>query len=123
MPNGFYGPVESHNDAVKEIELSGTTAELEAQRALWPDYLPNGLVNLGLDLRGGAHLLAEVRVQDVYAARLEAMWPEVRDALRGITPVRRQDAVEGELKVRLNDIEKMAEAMQIVRGLATRFKP
>jgi preprotein translocase subunit SecD len=119
MPNGFYGPVESHNDAVKEIELSGTTAELEAQRALWPDYLPNGLVNLGLDLRGGAHLLAEVRVQDVYAARLEAMWPEVRDALRGITPVRRQDAVEGELKVRLNDIEKMAEAMQIVRGLAT----
>ncbi|MCX7565042.1 protein translocase subunit SecD [Sulfitobacter sp. F26169L] len=117
-PNGFYTVVESHNDAVKEIEVSGSTPELEAQRALWPDFLPNGLVNLGLDLRGGAHLLAEVRVQDVYAARLEALWPEVRDALRGLTPVRRQDAVAGELKVRLSDVDKMGEAMAIVRGLA-----
>ncbi|MEP3441746.1 MAG: protein translocase subunit SecD [Sulfitobacter sp.] len=119
MPNAFYGPVESHNDAVKAIELSGATPELEAQRALWPDWLPNGLVNLGLDLRGGAHLLAEVRVQDVYAARLEAMWPEVRDGLRGLTPVRRQEAPAGELRVRLSDPEKMAEALQVVRGLAT----
>ena len=39
MPNAFYGPVESHNDAVKAIELSGNTPELEAQRALWPDRL------------------------------------------------------------------------------------
>ena len=118
MPNAFYGPVESHNDAVKAIELSGNTPELEVQRALWPDFLPNGLVNLGLDLRGGAHLLAEVRVTDVYDARLEAMWPEVRDALRGLTAVRRQEAATGELKVRLSDADKMAEALAIVRGLA-----
>lgn len=118
MPNAFYGLVEGHNDAVKEIELSGNTPALDAQQALWPDFLPSGLVNLGLDLRGGAHLLAEVRVEDVYAARLEAMWPEVRDALRGLTPVRRQDAVVGELKVRLSDPEVMAEAMEVVRGLA-----
>ncbi|MEP1767752.1 MAG: protein translocase subunit SecD [Sulfitobacter sp.] len=118
MPNGFYTLVEGHNDAVKEIEIAGTTPELEAQRALWPEFLPSGLVNLGLDLRGGAHLLAEVRVEDVYTARLEAMWPEVRDSLRGLTPVRRQDAVAGELKVRLNEADKMAEALQIVRGLA-----
>jgi preprotein translocase subunit SecD len=118
MPNAFYGLVEGHNDAVKEIELSGNTPALDAQQALWPDFLPSGLVNLGLDLRGGAHLLAEVRVEDVYAARLEAMWPEVRDALRGLTPVRRQEAVVGELKVRLSDPEVMAEAMEVVRGLA-----
>ncbi|MEH6645376.1 protein translocase subunit SecD [Sulfitobacter sp.] len=118
MPNAFYGPVESHNDAVKAIELSGNTPELDAQRALWPDFLPNGLVNLGLDLRGGAHLLAEVRVTDVYDARLEAMWPEVRDALRGLTAVRRQEAATGELKVRLSDADKMTEALVIVRGLA-----
>ena len=118
MPNAFYTPVEQHNDAVKAIELSGSTPELEAQRALWPDFLPKGLVNLGLDLRGGAHLLAEVRVTDVYAARMEAMLPEVRDALRGLTPVRRQDAADGELKVRLSDPEKMTEALAVVRGLA-----
>ncbi|MGJ8594711.1 protein translocase subunit SecD [Sulfitobacter sp.] len=118
MPNGFYSIVEGHNDAVKEIELSGSTPELEAQRGLWPDWMPSGLVNLGLDLRGGAHLLAEVRVEDVYAARLEAMWPEVRDAVRGITPVNLQQSAPTELKVRLTDPTKMAEAMATVRSLA-----
>ncbi|WP_298861915.1 protein translocase subunit SecD [uncultured Sulfitobacter sp.] len=117
MPNGFYTVVEGHNDAVKEIELSGATPELEAQRGLWPDWLPNRLVNLGLDLRGGAHLLAEVRVEDVYAARLEAMWPEVRDAVRGLTPVNLQQSAPTELKVRLTDPSKMAEAMAVVRSL------
>ena len=118
LPNAFYTPVELHNDAVKEIELAGSTPELEAQKALWPEWMPSGLVNLGLDLRGGAHLLAEVRVEDVYAARMEAMWPEVRDALRGVNPPRRQESAPGELKVRLQDADRMAEALQIVRGLA-----
>jgi len=118
MPNAFYGPVEGHNDAVKAIEISGNTPELEAQRALWPDFLPNRLVNLGLDLRGGAHLLAEVRVEDVYAARLQAMWPVVRDGLRGLTPVNLQQSAPTELKVRLNDPDKMTEALAIVRAMA-----
>ncbi len=118
MPNLFYTPVEQHNDAVKEIELSGTTPELEAQVALWPEWLPSGLVNLGLDLRGGAHLLAEVRLAEVYAARMEAQWPEVRDALRSISPVRRQQSPADELRVRLQDPEKMAEALAVVRDLA-----
>jgi preprotein translocase subunit SecD len=118
LPNAFYGPVEQHNDAVKAIELGGSTPELEVQRGLWPEFLPSGLVNLGLDLRGGAHLLAEVRVSDVYASRMEAQWPEVRDALRNLTPVRRQQSAPDELRVRLNDQSKMEEAMQIVRDLA-----
>ena len=118
LPNAFYTPVELHNDAVKEIEQSGSTADLQAQKALWPEWMPSGLVNLGLDLRGGAHLLAEVRVEDVYASRMEAMWPEVRDALRGVNPPRRQESEAGELKVRVRDAERMAEALEIVRGLA-----
>jgi preprotein translocase subunit SecD len=118
LPNAFYGPVEQHNDAVAAIELSGATPELETQRGLWPQWLPSGLVNLGLDLRGGAHLLAEVRVQDVYTSRMEAQWPEVRDALRSLTPVRRQQSASDELRVRLNDETKMADAMAIVRDLA-----
>ncbi|MDF3413338.1 protein translocase subunit SecD [Sulfitobacter sp. M57] len=118
LPNAFYGPVEQHNDAVAAIELSGSTETLEAQKALWPDWMPSQLVNLGLDLRGGAHLLAEVKVEDVYANRMAAQWPEVRDALRDLTPVRRQQSPDDELRVRLNDPSKMAEAMEIVRGLA-----
>jgi preprotein translocase subunit SecD len=118
LPNAFYAPVEQHNDAVAAIELSGSTDALEAQKALWPEWLPSQLVNLGLDLRGGAHLLAEVRVEEVYANRMAAQWPEVRDALRDLTPVRRQQSPADELRVRLNDETKMAEAMEIVRGLA-----
>ncbi|MEM6940767.1 MAG: protein translocase subunit SecD [Pseudomonadota bacterium] len=118
LPNAFYGPVERHNDAVEAIELRGATAALEADRALWPEWLPSGLVNLGLDLRGGAHLLAEVRVKEVYASRMEARWPEVRDALRSLTPVRRQQSAEDELRVRLNDAEVMPQALAAVRALA-----
>ena len=82
LPNAFYTRVETHNDAVTAIERQGATPEREAAAAGWPSFMPSGLVNLGLDLRGGAHLLAEVQVEDVYAQRLEALWPEVRDALR-----------------------------------------
>ena len=73
MPNTFYTRVELHNDAVVEIEKLGETPERLAAKANWPDWLPATIVNLGLDLRGGAHLLAEVRVADVYADRLDGM--------------------------------------------------
>jgi preprotein translocase subunit SecD len=118
LPNAFYGPVEQHNDAVKAIDVAGATPELEAQKALWPEWMPSGLVNLGLDLRGGAHLLAEVNVADVYANRMEATWPEVRDALRSLTPVRRQQSPASELRIALNDPDVMAQALEITRGLA-----
>ena len=72
LPNAFYNRVESFNDAKPTSE----TAEG------WPSFLPSSLVNLGLDLRGGAHLLAEVQVADVYEQRMAALWPEVRDLLR-----------------------------------------
>jgi preprotein translocase subunit SecD len=86
VPNLFYGRVEAHNDAAAAIEAAGgvATADQEADLALWPSFLPSALMNLGLDLRGGAHLLAEVRVEDVYKTRIDALWPEVRDALRAI---------------------------------------
>ena len=82
LPNAFYGKVETHNDAVAAIEAGSSEPSLLEQAGQWPDWMPSGLVNLGLDLRGGAHLLAEVQVEDVYQARIEAMWPEVRDLLR-----------------------------------------
>jgi preprotein translocase subunit SecD len=90
--------------------------------AQWPSFMPAGLVNLGLDLRGGAHLLAEVKVADVYSARMKSFWPEVRDALRPeratIGTIRLQPSAGDELKVRISQPENMARAMEIVRGLA-----
>ncbi len=123
-PNLFYDRVERHNDAVQTIELADgmTTDELEADRALWPSWAPSTLVNLGLDLRGGAHLLAEVHLSDVYADRIDSMWPEVRDQLRAerdtVGAVRRQPAPPGELRVRISEPDGMNRALQIVRELS-----
>ncbi|TYB88084.1 protein translocase subunit SecD [Oceaniovalibus sp. ACAM 378] len=123
LPNAFYTRVEGHNDAVAEIEVLGATPERDAARALWPDWMPGTLVNLGLDLRGGAHLLAEVQVGDVYADRLDGMWPEVRDALRAardqVGTIRRQAGDATTLSVQISQSEGMGRALEIVRALAT----
>ncbi len=121
-PNLFYERVESRNDAVAAIERQGSTSELEAEAATWPSWLPSGLVNLGLDLRGGAHLLAEVQVEDVYAARLEALWPQVRDALRPLRDqvgtIRLQDGPPDELRIKISETEGQGAALAAIRELA-----
>ncbi len=122
LPNAFYTRVETHNDAVTLIEEGQTGAHLDAQEAMWPSYLPRALVNLGLDLRGGAHLLAEVQVADVYEARMKGMWPEVRNLLREqratIGTIRRQPSAVDELRVKISKPEAIQEAAQIIRGMA-----
>jgi preprotein translocase subunit SecD len=122
LPNGFYTRVEQSNDAAAEIIAKGDTAERQALVEQWPSFLPSSLVNLGLDLRGGAHLLAEVKVQDVYGARMDALWPEVRDALRperaAVGSFRRQQAPEGQIRLKIAKPEGMARALEVVRGLA-----
>lgn len=124
LPNGFYTRVETHNDAMQAIENNqgvATSAQEEAV-GLWPSFMPSGLVNLGLDLRGGAHLLAEVRVEDVYATRMQAMWPEVRDALRPLRDtvgtIRLQPGPDDQLRVRIGEPAGMAQALESVRELA-----
>jgi preprotein translocase subunit SecD len=122
LPNGFYTRVEQHNDAVAAVELGANTPENQAIVGQWPTFMPSGLVNLGLDLRGGAHLLAEVQVSDVYQARMEATWPEVRDALRPLRAtvgtIRKQPSKPDELRVRIGDVAGMPQALEIVRALA-----
>ena len=122
LPNAFYSRVELSNDALAAIEVQGETRELADQAAGWPSFLPSALVNLGLDLRGGAHLLAEVQVEDVYESRITALWPEVRDALRPlrdeIGTIRRQTSAEDELHVRIGNPDGMQAALTAVRALA-----
>ncbi|MEM8977846.1 MAG: protein translocase subunit SecD [Pseudomonadota bacterium] len=121
-PNGFYTRVETANDARQAIEAAGETPERLAEANGWPSFLPSGLVNLGLDLRGGAHLLAELPLSDVYEKRMIALWPEVRDALRQeratVGTVRRQSIELAELKVQISQPEGMERALQVVRALA-----
>src|SRR5574343_181556 len=125
MPNLFYAQVEMRNDAEDAATKAGfVTTEQQAAMDGWPSYLPHGLVNLGLDLRGGAHLLAEVQVSDVYKARMDGLWPEVRDALRDkraeVGSIRRQPAPEaGTLRVEQSNPTGMATAVEAVKALAS----
>ena len=124
LPNGFYTSVEKRNDAVTALAAgAAVTPELSADAAGWPGFLPSGLVNLGLDLRGGAHLLAEVNVEDVYDSRMDGIWPEVRDTLREarstVGTIRRQSAAPGVLSVKISEPAGLQEAITLVRALAT----
>lgn len=122
VPNGFYTRVEQHNDALVEIEKLGSTPERQAAVDEWPGWMPSSLVNLGLDLRGGAHLLAEVQVKDVYEAHVKSMWPDVRDVLRPardvVGAVRRLDSPPDQLRIRIGNPENMDKALELVRSLA-----
>ena len=122
LPNAFYDRVEQFNDAEKAIEVGFDTPENREKTGIWPSFLPSGLVNLGLDLRGGAHLLAEVQVADVYAQRMTALWPDVRDVLRPeratVGTIRLQKGAPDELRVKISEPAGMDRALQLVRGLS-----
>jgi len=125
-PNLFYSRVETHNDAASAIakaeKLGGAaTPDQTAALAVWPAWAPSGLVNLGLDLRGGAHLLAEVKLADVYKQRMDAFWPDARDALKEVRdatgPVKRKPAPDGTLRITLTNPDGMQAAMAKLQGL------
>lgn len=121
MPNAFYTRVEAHNDALTEIEAKGETPERAAARDGWPSFLPSSLVNLGLDLRGGAHLLAEVHVEDVYKTRMDSLWNSARDALRDeratVGNLRKLEVRGAELRFSIEKPEGMEKALEVVRAL------
>tara|TARA_R110000787_G_scaffold86057_9_gene183357 strand:- start:56816 stop:58432 length:1617 start_codon:yes stop_codon:yes gene_type:complete len=85
-----------------------------------PDWLPSSTVNLGLDLRGGVHLLAEVDVEGVMRQRLDDTEDDVRSALREAGVVRRTVGVSGQTVVVTvrdeADIAKARTALESVRS-------
>ncbi|HEY4546464.1 MAG TPA: protein translocase subunit SecD [Pedomonas sp.] len=54
----------------------------EAQVARWPSWLPKKQINLGLDLRGGSHLLLAVDTEAVIKQQVETLEDSVRATLR-----------------------------------------
>ncbi|MGV8986767.1 MAG: protein translocase subunit SecD [Cypionkella sp.] len=127
-PNLFYSRVETHNDAVTAIAKAaavGTAATPEQLAAVdtWPAWLPSSLVNLGLDLRGGAHLLAEVKLSDVYKQRMDSLWPDARDALKDIRdvtgPVKRVSAPDGTLRISIGNAAGVQAALAKIEGLSS----
>lgn len=85
-----------------------------------PDWLPKTQVNLGLDLRGGSHLLLRVDVDTVLKDRLEALVDEVRQTLReariGYTGL----GISGDaVTVRIRNPEDVPRALEALRDLSS----
>ena len=80
------------------------------------------MVNLGLDLRGGAHLLAEVKVSDVYEQRMAALWPDIRDILRAernkVGTIRLQKGKLDELRIKLSNPTEIGAGINLLKILA-----
>ncbi len=123
VPNLFYARVEAHNDAVTAQATGKVMANADTALAGWPSFLPSALVNLGLDLRGGAHLLAEVQVADAYAQRMDALWPEARDKLRDLRDqvggIKRDPSTPDVLRIAISNPAGMQAALDAVKSLAT----
>jgi len=123
-PNLFYEQADSYNRAPGEIERLEAKGN-EVPQALrdaaesWPGWLPSDVVNLGLDLRGGAHVLIEVQIGEVVAEHLLTLREDGRNALSE-GGVRRYTAKADKDSVifRITNAEDVAKAGEILRGMA-----
>ena len=83
--------------------------------ARWPDFLPEPMVNLGLDLAGGSHILLEADTAQVARQRLETMEESVRARMRLADPVIRIGDIstkDGRLSFLVEDPAKVDAARE-----------
>jgi len=85
-----------------------------------PDWLPTPQITLGLDLRGGSHLVLEMDRASVLRERLDALADDVRTSLReaqikGARVAKSDDTVV----VRLGDGTQLHTVDELLRGLVT----
>lgn len=88
----------------------------------WPDALPKPMINLGLDLAGGSHLLLEANPDQVGRQRLETMEESVRAALRDAEPRIRIGDIStsgGRLSFLLEDPSQVDAARGVLEPLTT----
>jgi preprotein translocase subunit SecD len=87
-----------------------------------PEALPNPMVNLGLDLAGGSHLMLEADPRQVARQRLETMEESVRAALRSSEPrIRIGDfsTAGGRLSFMVEDPTRVDAARGLIEPLTT----
>jgi len=81
----------------------------------WTKFLPTEKINLGLDLRGGMHLLLEVETQKAVDSALDKYASEMKDVLvKKEIPVRQVErTAEGKISVVLPDAKANDRFSQI----------
>lgn len=92
--------------------------QLDWLRSHTPAFFPNQGVNLGLDLRGGSHLLLEVAVDTVVEERLQSLVDQTRGELRkakiGYTDL---GLTNGAIHFKLTDAAQKDKAEDVIREM------
>ena len=90
----------------------------ETRRQL-PTFVPSNALNLGLDLRGGSHLLLEVDTQSVTKERLDNLVSDIRIELSGKSIKYRGLGVSrNAVEVTIIETNKRDEAIQAINALS-----
>jgi preprotein translocase subunit SecD len=91
----------------------------EQQAASLPSFLPSKQLSLGLDLRGGSHLMLEASTDDVRKTKLESLEETVRSELRQADggPIRYTDlsTANGRLSLIVTDPTRLDAAVEKLR--------
>lgn len=94
----------------------------EQQAAGLPAGVPNQHLNLGLDLRGGSHILLEADRADIARSRLETLEDIVRTELRqadgGVIPHLDLSVREGSISFTVRNPADVDRAIESMRGLS-----
>lgn len=94
----------------------------EQQAASLPSVVPSKQLNLGLDLRGGSHILLEADPADVRKARLEVLEDVVRQGLReasgGAIPYMDLSVANGAVSFTVRNAGDVDRAVETMRGLS-----
>lgn len=102
------------------VIASPNLIDREARERL-PAWMPSQGMNLGLDLQGGAHLLVETRVEDVWSARMTQVSLDLRQALSDAGVTRRgvpQTQADGAILIEIPLPEEQAKAQTALEGLS-----
>ncbi len=100
--------------------LAAVPSLFSLANARWPDVLPNPVVNLGLDLAGGSHILLEADPGQVTRQRIEAMEESVRARMKQAAPailIGDISSKDGRLSFMLQDPSKVDAAREQILPL------
>lgn len=85
-----------------------------------PSFMPKNKLNLGLDLRGGSHLLLEVEVEAIVKERLENLLSDMRLSLREARIGYSQIGIDGDATtVVVRDAADLSAARRVLNELST----
>ena len=118
LPNFNYSNVEKLNDFSKMNMEFALYQQDTSSLPYWPSWLPTNLINLGLDLRGGAQVLVEVILSDAYTESIANYCVDIRKVLRSDRPkigaFRRMGELNETLVVRFDNSDKAQLAKDLI---------